>query len=245
MMMMMMKEVLIIHLQKKRKATRAAQGGDEKDEGPGDEKHVQGEGEGPGDEKDVPGDEKDVPGDEKDEKAGDEKDEKPGEEKDEKDEKLGGKPKAKAKAKGKKGGKAQIAKENDDIRDQSKSKKFKQIWGDLPSDLQQHFNMLGREDQSKFINAGISRENGRLCTDTSAMYRLLVAREEAQKGLQKMRGFGLEDLCHQYNTPPATKLCGCFVFGPNSLDSNARYWVVALITQKQRGEHRHQVPYVP
>ena len=103
-----------------------------------------------------------------------------------------GKAKAKArskpKAKSKKGGKGLI-------RDQSKSKKFMELWDQLPGELQQQFEELRRDDQTKWINQGIERnERGRLSLNTGVLFQLKAQREEVQKGKDKMDGYILEDL---------------------------------------------------
>ena len=103
-----------------------------------------------------------------------------------------GKPKAQAKskpkAKSKKGGKGLI-------RDQSKSKRFMELWDQLPGELQQQFEELRRDDQTKWINQEIERnERGRLFLNTGVLFQLKAKREEVQKGKDKMDGYMLEDL---------------------------------------------------
>ena len=101
---------------------------------------------------------------------------------------------AKAKSKTKTKGKAK-AKAKGLIRDQSKSKKFNEVWNQLPSELQEHFEELSRAEQTAFIHKGIERnERGRLSLNTGVLFQLKAQREEVQKGKEKMDGYILEDL---------------------------------------------------
>ena len=91
-----------------------------------------------------------------------------------------GKGKAKAKPKSK-------------YRDQSKSKKFNEIWESLPGYVQTHFNKLKRHEATTFIHDTICREKGRLIHNQAAMFSLVNAREHKQKGKEMMNGYVLED----------------------------------------------------
>ena len=93
----------------------------------------------------------------------------------------------------KKPGKNGVAKAKAGVRDQSKNKKFVEIFADLADDIQKHYNGLSRSDKTEFVHAAVQREEGRLKIDSSAMYRLLAIREEQQKGKQGMKGYGFED----------------------------------------------------
>ena len=93
-------------------------------------------------------------------------------------------PKAKAKAKA------------SHLRDQSKSKKFNELWDTLGEEIQSHWLSLTREEQTKYVEATIMRKNGKLIPQRSLMFDLLIERQEQQRGLEKMTGFGLEDIGH-------------------------------------------------
>ena len=99
---------------------------------------------------------------------------------DKENEKGPGKAKAKAKAKGK-------------FRDQSKSKKFNEIWDSLPGNVKVHFNSLKRHEATTFIHDTISREKGRLIHNEAAMFSLVNSREQKQKGKEMMNGYIIED----------------------------------------------------
>ena len=81
------------------------------------------------------------------------------------------------------------------VRDQSKSKKFNEIWHSLPGAVQTHFNQLKRHQQTEFIHDTITRSRGRLNCDQQAMFSLVNAREHKSKGKEMMNGYVLEDLC--------------------------------------------------
>ena len=78
-------------------------------------------------------------------------------------------------------------------RDQSKNKKLTEVFEDLPEDIQKHVAKLNRSEKTEFVEQAILREGGHLKVDTSAMYRLMSMRDEEQKGMQGMKGFGYED----------------------------------------------------
>ena len=80
------------------------------------------------------------------------------------------------------------------LRDQSKSKKFTEIWRNLSADLRHHFNGLSRSDQTQFIHCGIQRQKGRLVTDEKAMLAIMKKREHTRSGKDLMSGFILEEL---------------------------------------------------
>ena len=90
------------------------------------------------------------------------------------------------------------------LRDQSKSKKFNEVWSQLPESLRGHFNSLSRSDQTSFIHSGVERSKGHLTVNRSAMFGLVTKREESQSGMQQMKGYGLEELCLSLikDTPP-------------------------------------------
>ena len=103
--------------------------------------------------------------------------------------------KAKAKAKAKAGkAKAQAAEKSSNRRDQSKNRKFWEIFNELPGDLQAHAKGLSRSDQTTFIHSGVERSGHKLMVNTAAMIKLKVEREEQQKGSEKMVGYILEDI---------------------------------------------------
>ena len=114
---------------------------------------------------------------------------------DDDDDDKGDQPKGRAKAAGR--GKAKAAKakpkQKPPTRDQSKTKKFNELWSQLPGDLRNHFMNCSRSDRTEFIHAGIAREGGRLSLDTSALFRLINKREEKQGGKQLMSGYILEE----------------------------------------------------
>ena len=75
-------------------------------------------------------------------------------------------------------------------RDQSKSKKFWEVWSSLPETLQTHFDSLSRAQQTAFIHAGIQRSGGHLNLNQGAMFKLVTQREEQQAGMHQMKGYG-------------------------------------------------------
>ena len=87
-------------------------------------------------------------------------------------------------------------------RDQSKNKKFMEIFNELPTSLQEHFQKLNRADATAFVNAGICREGRHLHVDHEAMFKLQLAREEKQKGKEKMLGYIYEDHSEDLSRQP-------------------------------------------
>ena len=85
-------------------------------------------------------------------------------------------------------------------RDQSKSKKLKEVWARLP-DLKTHFDNLSRSEQTEFINNSVVREKGRLQVQEATMMKLLTKREETQAGREKMKGYALEELLNSGPQP--------------------------------------------
>ena len=120
----------------------------------------------------------------------------------------------------KRGAKAKEKKKGGD-RDQSKSKKFSEIFLSLPGEIRDHVATMSRSDKTAFIHCGIERANGRLVTNTSAMFQFLKKKEESQGSAELMAGYVLEEhLTWNANpTPPPPPLqpqhckgfCGCGV----------------------------------
>ena len=116
--------------------------------------------------------------------------------------KGGGKGKAKPKAKAKSNPEGNGGKGG--RRDQSKNKKFWDIYNDLPTSLQKHVDGLSRADQTTFIHSGIQREGHRLRVDEAAMFALKAKREDKQRGEEFMTGYSLEEMGSS-TTPPQPK----------------------------------------
>ena len=91
-------------------------------------------------------------------------------------------------------GKGKGGKKKEGRRDQCKSKKFHEALASLPQSLQDHFNSLSRDQQTKFIHAGVVRSEGKLHLNHQAMCKMVTEREESHAGLQQMKGYGLEEL---------------------------------------------------
>ena len=108
------------------------------------------------------------------------------------------KEKAKAKAKAKGRSKTQASQSNDSgegLRDQSKSKKWAELWDSIPGKLQQHWLGLSRSDQTDFVHAGIERSHrGRLSLNTEVLFKMAAERKEVQKGKELMDGCNYEDI---------------------------------------------------
>ena len=107
------------------------------------------------------------------------------------------KPKAKAKGKAKPKAKARVDDKEENskegIRDQSKNKKFNEIFKMLPGELQQYCNACSRSEKTAFVHAGIERSGGKLSLNQNALFQLMASREEAQRGKEMMTGLIIED----------------------------------------------------
>ena len=131
------------------------------------------------------GKEKHVEEEDKDEECDGEDEEEGEEEKSSHDEEKD-RPKGKAKKKG--------------LRDQSKSKKFSDIFESLPPEIQDCWEKSSRAGQTKMINEGVVREGGKLLVKEDIMWKMVAEREETQKGKEKMKGYMEEDRHQETNT---------------------------------------------
>ena len=114
----------------------------------------------------------------------------------------------KAKAKAKPRGKAK-AKAKSGLRDQSKNRKFMELFHELPGSIQKHFNGLSRSAATDFVHAGVQRDGRRLSLNPGAMFEMKAKREEMQKGEESMTGLIVEEPRRQPTTQDPLPLPYC------------------------------------
>ena len=147
-----------------------------------------------------------------------------------------GKAKAKAKPRGKANAKAKSG-----LRDQSKNRKFMELFHELPGSIQKHFNGLSRSAATDFVHAGVQRDGRRLSFNPGAMFEMKAKREEMQKGEESMTGLIVEEPRRQPTTQdpfplpyckyiPLWQICWYFWKGggPNWANANFAHMLVFL-----------------
>ena len=115
-----------------------------------------------------------------------------------------GKPKAKGKAKAKNRAKAKKKSDGESYRDQSKSKKFSELFDDLPGEIQECWRKGDRALKTEMVNKGVERSGGKLSIKNEVLWGLVASREELQKGKEKMKGYCWEEPTR--DTPTTTTL---------------------------------------